>query len=233
MIYVANRCEQPQNIRAERCVNTSVGPNQTQHVEGVEMAEAHPICSIENCGKPAKARGYCAAHWRRWRLHGHPLGGGTPDGAPMAFLEAAISSDTDDCILWPFSCGSGGYAKVYFNQKMREAHRLVCQRVHGDPPDPSYHAAHDNNGVPCAGRHCINPRHLRWASALENHADREAHGTSGKGRRGSRAKLTASNVEQIRQLRGSEIQGDIARRFGVGRETIGRIHRNESWVRSK
>ena len=232
MIYVANQGKQAENRRAEWCVNTNIGPDQAQHVEGVEMAKAHPICSIENCGKPARARGYCSAHWRRWRLHGHPLGGGTPDGAPMAFLNAAVISETDDCILWPYSCGLSGYAKVYFERKMREAHRIVCQRVHGDPPDVSYHAAHDNNGAPCVGRHCINPRHLRWASALENHADREAHGTLGKGRRG-REKLTASDVEKIRGLKGVEVQNDIAKRFGVGRETIGRIHRGESWRASK
>jgi hypothetical protein len=188
------------------------------------------ICSIENCSKPTKARGFCAAHWRRWRLYGDALGGGTSDGAPMAFLEAAIRSQTDECILWPFSRGSGGYAKVYFGQKMREAHRLVCQMVHGEPTDPSYHAAHDSNGSPCLGRHCVNPRHLRWASALENQADRTAHGTSSKGeRRGSRAKLSPSEVAQIRDLRNLESQRVTALRFNVGRETIGRIQRGESW----
>ena len=31
------------------------------------------LCSIEGCDKPAKARGWCAAHWWRWRNHGDPL----------------------------------------------------------------------------------------------------------------------------------------------------------------
>lgn len=28
------------------------------------------LCSIENCCKPARARGYCTLHWQRWRKHG-------------------------------------------------------------------------------------------------------------------------------------------------------------------
>lgn len=31
------------------------------------------LCSIDGCGKPAKGRGWCAAHWWRWRNHGDPL----------------------------------------------------------------------------------------------------------------------------------------------------------------
>ncbi len=31
-------------------------------------------CSIDGCEKPSKARGWCGAHWWRWRNHGDPLG---------------------------------------------------------------------------------------------------------------------------------------------------------------
>jgi hypothetical protein len=31
------------------------------------------ICSIEGCGKQHYAKGYCALHWKRWKLHGDPL----------------------------------------------------------------------------------------------------------------------------------------------------------------
>jgi hypothetical protein len=29
-------------------------------------------CSVEGCGKPVKARGWCAMHWNRWKRHGDP-----------------------------------------------------------------------------------------------------------------------------------------------------------------
>jgi hypothetical protein len=34
------------------------------------------VCSVEGCGDKAKARGWCAKHYRRWKMHGEPLGGG-------------------------------------------------------------------------------------------------------------------------------------------------------------
>src|SRR5690606_27836851 len=39
----------------------------------VRMA-AKPLCSIPDCGKRVKTRGWCSAHYERWRLHGDPLG---------------------------------------------------------------------------------------------------------------------------------------------------------------
>lgn len=30
-------------------------------------------CSIEGCDRPAVAQGYCASHYRRFKLHGDPL----------------------------------------------------------------------------------------------------------------------------------------------------------------
>lgn len=30
------------------------------------------VCTIESCGKPAKAHGYCSMHYTRWRNHGDP-----------------------------------------------------------------------------------------------------------------------------------------------------------------
>jgi len=29
-----------------------------------------PACSVAGCGRPAKARGYCAKHYQRWLRHG-------------------------------------------------------------------------------------------------------------------------------------------------------------------
>lgn len=34
------------------------------------MSEAHKMCSVDDCGKPNKSRGYCDAHYRRWKATG-------------------------------------------------------------------------------------------------------------------------------------------------------------------
>ncbi len=31
------------------------------------------LCTIDECTRPLRARGWCATHWRRWRMHGDPL----------------------------------------------------------------------------------------------------------------------------------------------------------------
>lgn len=32
-----------------------------------------PVCIIEGCGKPHATRGWCSAHYSRWKRHGDPL----------------------------------------------------------------------------------------------------------------------------------------------------------------
>lgn len=34
------------------------------------------ICNIDGCDKPAEKRGWCNAHYKRWKRHGDPLAGG-------------------------------------------------------------------------------------------------------------------------------------------------------------
>lgn len=34
------------------------------------------LCSIPDCGKPHRCKGYCVAHYQRFRLYGDPLAGG-------------------------------------------------------------------------------------------------------------------------------------------------------------
>lgn len=38
------------------------------------MAKQQRICSIPDCGKPSKSKGYCWGHYARLRTHGDPLG---------------------------------------------------------------------------------------------------------------------------------------------------------------
>ncbi|QES45198.1 hypothetical protein DEJ49_33195 [Streptomyces venezuelae] len=33
------------------------------------------VCAIRGCTRPQLARTWCERHYRRWRRHGHPLGG--------------------------------------------------------------------------------------------------------------------------------------------------------------
>lgn len=46
--------------------------------EGLAMKATRRTCTIDGCEKPYLARGWCSAHWTRWKRHGDPLAGGPP-----------------------------------------------------------------------------------------------------------------------------------------------------------
>lgn len=187
------------------------------------------ICSVDGCGKPCKSRERCAAHHWRWRKHGDPLGGrSTERGDLPAFLVKALVAETDDCIFWPYTRGSNGYGIIRIDGRRKVVSRIVCERAHGDPPTLKHQAAHS-----CGRGHegCINPRHLRWATRIENEADKLIHGTHRRGQRQHSAKLTEFDVIDIRRRAAAgETQRAIASEFGVGQQTVSGIVRREKWA---
>jgi hypothetical protein len=123
----------------------------------------------------------------------------------------------------------GGYSKVIIKldagrQVKRFVHRLVLLAFAG-PPLPGQEACH-NNGDPTDSR----IENLRWGTKTENGRDKVRHGTSPKGVRSGRAKLTEADVVAIKQdiivgLSGSK----IAARFGVHPNSISWIRTGRGW----
>ncbi len=185
------------------------------------------VCSLDGCSKPHQARGWCRKHYHRWRSTGDPLKTkSTPWGEAKHYLqEIVIPYQGNDCLTWPYGrCQSYGQTRVH--GKTAFAHRVVCEAVYGPPPTPEHHAAH-SCGKGSSG--CVNPNHLRWATVVENHADKLEHGTHNRGERHPLAKLTESNVHEIRSLRGKATQVELGLRYGVARSIISRIQTGKRW----
>ena len=140
------------------------------------------------------------------------------------FIEAALSSNTDDCIVWPYAKTWGGYPILHKDRRTLQGNGFICEISHGPRPD-KYHAAHS-----CGVRLCINPRHLRWATARENMADMARHGTLPRGSKRAHAKLNEADVLEIRSLAGIVTQSDLASRYGVCRERINGIINRHLWT---
>lgn len=193
----------------------------------VEMADDR-VCAIAGCRKPVKARGWCAAHYSRWQTHGDPMGSAPRrEGAIDVWVRTvAIGYSGDDCLIWPFFRGAKGYAFWTVGGRPRPAARAICELVHGKPPSGEHVAAH-NCFMGASG--CVNPRHIRWATASENERDKIASGTSNRGARHGMSKLTEADVLAIRSLQGKLTQAEIAERFGVSKWTVGDIIRRERW----
>jgi hypothetical protein len=186
------------------------------------------LCSVEGCGKPRHSKGFCPSHYERWKLHGDPSAGRTPKGSLINFVEnIARPYSGDACLPWPYSRTGQGYGKLKIGNGYIVASRYVCIRAHGEPPTPQHQAAHSCGN----GRlGCVNPRHLSWKTPIENDADKMRHGTINRGERNPAAKLTESQVREIRSLAGHLTRAQISEMYGICPMAISRINARKSWA---
>lgn len=89
----------------------------------------------------------------------------------------------------------------------------------------------------CDNRKCCNPKHLFLGTAKSNTADmirkgRMWHPPKPRGHDAHNSKLSPEQVQQIRELCSAGLRNKckVARMFGVGRSTIGRIVRGEVYA---
>lgn len=179
------------------------------------------ICSVDDCGRAAVARGLCFPHYQRQRRNGavgtEPV---RTRGVGLKWLEAHKSwPDHDSCLTWPFGRKSSGYGPS----------REMAEMAHGAPPTRLHVAAHT-----CGKGHqgCVNPNHLYWATPAQNAADRELHGTMLRGDAAPWSKLTSDEVKSIRsalQLRKWGQNRELAQKYGVHEATICDIKNGRKW----
>lgn len=182
-------------------------------------------CSVEGCDGRYLAKGLCSKHYQRLTKRGDLDVSIAPYGAPQDWLLAHKDYQGDECLTWPFGKGGGnGRGVVKFGERPMVASRAMCIIAHGPPPFQKAEAAHS-----CGKGHqaCVNQKHLRWATSLENKFDKVVHGTSNRGERHPLAKLT---VEQVRAIRAdARPNAVIAADYPVSRRTIADIKRRAAW----
>ncbi len=185
------------------------------------------LCSIPNCCKPARTRGWCGAHYHRYLRHGSPTGGSTAHGELLSWIDAHRTYRGEECLIWPFNNHPSGPGVTYIGGKKVKVTRIMCEKANGPAPSPRHEAAHN-----CGKGHewCIHPQHLRWDTHHGNQLDRIEHGTSNRGETNGQSILTADDVRQIRALKGKATQSELADVFGVVRQTVSDIQRGRRWA---
>ena len=186
------------------------------------MATARNTCLADDCNRPIIARGLCTLHYQRMKKRGSIDPRPNPNEKRTRFL--LTLPETDECIIWPF-CASktSRYGLANYGGKQTSAHRVSLILHKGPPPTDAHHAAHDP--VNCTSPLCVNPRHLRWATPMENSDDKVVKGTVSRG--SAHSKLTNDQVVEI--ANSTEFYTDIARKYGVCSETVLRIRRGATW----
>jgi HNH endonuclease len=113
-------------------------------------------CGFEVCGRPIKARGLCAMHYRRLQRRGDPniTLVARPPLAPLERIFERLAKTANGCWLWTGMLNSNGYGLVKHDGRRLMVHRVAYELRIGSIPDGLYldHL--------CRDRACCNPSHL-------------------------------------------------------------------------
>lgn len=113
------------------------------------------------------------------------------------------------------------------NPTRHAVHILVCTAFHGPRPgrDEVNHID-GNKGNNIAAN-------LEWTTRSGNQIHAANNGLKPVGVKSHLAKLTESQVQEIRGLKGKEYQSSIAKRFGVSQTCVSKIHCGTKWKQLK
>lgn len=208
-----------------KCPRLSVQPlpGRDNHMEVTVMASVSRRCSVEGCQNRYHAKGFCEKHYRRQRLTG------TTEleilSYPAKFWNKV--KKTDSCWLWIGSITMFGYGLFFVDDKKWPAHRYSYFLAHGQFPT-DLHVRHK-----CDTPLCVNPEHLILGTHADNMRDMAERGRAArqKGIDHPRAKLSESNVKEIRALLDSgHSVASISRLYGVTRGCITPIKFGRRWT---
>ena len=134
-----------------------------------------------------------------------------------------------ECWGWNGGRDKDGYGKFWICERTIPAHRAMLLMLNDPDGLSSYKgvlACHhcDNPG-------CVNPNHIYFGSSLDNVSDMIRRGRKAIGEKNGGAVLTEYDVHQIRKLysAGDTTSRKLAKQFQVGKSTILRILRGDTW----
>lgn len=131
------------------------------------------------------------------------------------------------CWLWRGMIGTNGYGRLRNgrDEPVLYAHRVSYELNIGPIPN-GMNVCHRCDNPPC-----VRPDHLFLGSDADNMADKVAKGRQERGAQHHAAKLTESDVVEIRRLYRPRIGvSALAERFGVSRRTIHDVATGRKWA---
>jgi hypothetical protein len=145
------------------------------------------------------------------------------------FWSRVSRGSTNECWLWTGQTRRQPNGMIYGRfsytvdaiTRRPHAHRLAYQYLHGDPADSL--VCHS-----CDTTLCCNPAHLFTGSHADNMQDAAEKGRVARGEKHTRAKLTESQVREIRQSPAP--YRTLADRYGVTPGAILNVKKRKTWA---
>ena len=133
------------------------------------------------------------------------------------------------CLIWVGSTTPKGYGEVYWNGRSRRVHCVAWELVNGCPVPDGRVICHNCPGGDNPA--CYEPSHLWTGTVAQNNADKAAKGRASTGQRHSSAKLTETQVLEIRSrlASGRAKQRELAIEYGVSHGLIAHIAVGRNW----
>jgi hypothetical protein len=177
-------------------------------------------CSVAGCNGTVLAKSFCQKHYTRFRKHGTPhVVKKAGVGEPQDWVLKHVNHRGDKCLDWPYGKVPSGYGYCIWNGRLERVSRLMCTLNYGPPESDKLEAAHK-----CGNARCVNPSHLRWATAQENQKDKLAHGTHNRGEKCASNKLSEIDVLEIRGSTRLPAKW-LAKKYGVSHDHIRRLQK--------
>lgn len=130
-------------------------------------------CSIDGCCKHAYARGWCRAHWQRWRRNGDPTWPLHERHITAEQRFWAKVNKTESCWLWTGAQDDEGYGLFSIRHYPVRAHRFVYELLVAPIPKGLQLDHVKANG--CTSKLCVKavadehgPAHLEPVTQREN-----------------------------------------------------------------
>lgn len=153
------------------------------------------------------------------------------DGRPKKSLAQAFWPKVNkgaSCWAWTGAKDAFGYGVLGVNGSTEKAHRVSWAIHNGSIPSGLF-VCHT-----CDTPSCVNPAHLWLGNALDNNRDRDQKGrgvsVGVKGERHRWSKLSLLQVQQIRGMRGTMYQREIAKLYGISRSAVSSIWTGKVWA---
>jgi hypothetical protein len=142
-----------------------------------------------------------------------------------SFWAKVIKAGPDDCWGWAAGRDDDGYGqfRVTGRRRCMGSHRFSWELHFGAIPE-DLQVLHRCDNPPC-----VNPAHLFLGTNQDNHNDKMAKGRQAKGERNPGAKLTETQVIEIREVIQDDGLAALARKYGVSKTQIRRIASGISW----